>query len=398
MKYIIQDKNLTILFLTTFLFFLNEALLLPTLPVFLHEASYNNLKIGIVLGSFALGVLLARPLSGYVTDVKGRKISLILGTAIFFLAPVFYLVSTDIVYLIFVRFFHGLGIAFFTTAFPAYITDVADEDKRGEILGHMATSVTLAFGVGPLIGNSTFSAFGFKTLIGLCTIIGLLTLIIILLISETQNKTDNKIKIPYKKVVVKRSVLISSFIQLVYAIIFGGIMTFLPLLLKNIEELNVGIFFMVEAISIVLCRFFAAHLADKYGRGPVYFYSFIIMLCAVFFISEIYTLKILIITAVFFGTGSALCSPALSAFIADKTDPSARGTVFGFFYGAFDAGVIFAGFILGFIADLFGIREMFVITSIGGFISLVVFSLFIRKGIGTSLKWVLIPKNKNRPV
>jgi len=394
MKYILRDRNLSILFVSTFLFFTNEALLLPTLPLHLSAAGYSNTRIGIVLGAFALGVLLIRPLSGFITDEKGRKVSLVFGVMFFFAAPLLYLVSTDFLYLIVIRFFHGLGLSFYTTAFPAYITDASDDHTRGEILGHMATSTTLAFTLGPLVGMTIFSSYGFKPLIFLCAITALINLIVILQISELHKKTDRKFKIPYKEVVFKRSVLVSSFIQLIYAIIFGGIMTFLPLLLENIEGVNIGIFFMAESVVIIVCRFMAAQMSDKYGRGPVFFYSFLIILCAVYLTSEINTMHILIATAALFGIGSSLCSPTLSAFIADDSDPSARGTVFSFFYGAFDAGVIAAGAILGFIADLTSIREMFMITAIAGFICLILFSLFIKKGFKRSLQWSLLSKKE----
>ncbi len=389
MRYIISDKNLTILFISTFLFFTNEALFLPTLPLHLSEAGYSNFRIGTVLGAFAFGVLLARPITGYITDNLGRKISLSAGVFFFFAAPLFYLVSTNFIYLIIIRFFHGLGIAFYTTAFPSYITDTAVPEARGEIMGHMATSITLAFTFGPLLGITIFTNYGFKQLILLCTLTGLLNLIVILLISESHTTDKDNKKIPYSQAVFKRSILVSSFIQLVYAIIFGGTMTFLPLLLSTISGVNIGFFFMVESVIIIACRFLAAHLSDRLGKGPVFTYSFFIILIAVFLISEINTLTVMVITAILFGTGSALCSPALSAFIAESADASARGRVFSFFSGAFDIGVIIAGVILGFVADMVGIRNMFMITAVSGFICLVLFTLFIKKGRKQSLKWAL---------
>ncbi len=54
MKTILQNKNLTILFASTFLFFCNEAMFLPTMPLYLLKAGYTNTEIGIIQGSFAL--------------------------------------------------------------------------------------------------------------------------------------------------------------------------------------------------------------------------------------------------------------------------------------------------------------------------------------------------------
>lgn len=395
MKYILNNKDLTILFVSTFLFFTNEALFLPTLPLHLSQSGYTNFRIGCVISAFAIGVLLARPLSGYITDNFGRKISLCIGAFFFFVAPLLYLLSINFIYLIIIRLFHGIGIAFYTTAFPAYITDMADAERRGEIMGHMATSTTLAFTFGPLIGMTLFSAYGFNHLIFLCTFIGLLNMIVILLIRESHKTAEASPPKKYSQAVFKRSILISSFIQFIYAIIFGGIITFLPILLDTVPGVNIGIYFMVESIMIIACRFLAAHLSDRLGKGPVFSYSFLIILIAVFLISEINTLSVMVVTAVLFGTGAALCAPALSAFVADSSDPSARGMVFSFFSGAFDIGVIAAGVILGFIADIAGIRNMFIITAFSGFICLILFVLFIKKERRQSLVWALSIKNNS---
>ncbi len=165
--------------------------------------------------------------------------------------------------------------------------------------------------------------------------------------------------------------------------------------LNTVSGVNIGIFFMVESVLIIACRFLAAHLSDRLGKGPVFSYSFLVILVAVFLMSEINTLMVMVICAILFGTGSALCSPALSAFVADSSEPSARGTVFSFFSGAFDIGVIIAGVILGFIADMAGIRNMFMITAVSGFICLVLFVLFIKKGRKKSLIWALCIKKRS---
>ncbi len=392
MKYIVENKNLLILFVSTFLFFLNEALLLPTLPVHLASIGYSHTRIGIVLGAFALGVLLFRPLSGYVTDRKSRKLALILGVAIFFIAPVFYFFSDHFVYLIVVRFFHGLGITFYTTAMPAFITDVAPEHQRGEILGHMSSASTLSFTCGPLLGVWIYSGFGFEGLLLACIVAGGINLGVILILREQYAAARKTDRIAYREVIFKRSILVSSFITLIHAVIFGTIMTFLPVLIDEIPDLNVGFFFLAESVTIIGCRIFTAHLVDRVGRGPAFVYSFGIILVSVFLVSEIHTFTGLLLLGALFGCGAALGPPALSAYIADETEQKARGTAFGFYYGAFDAGVIVAGLIMGYIADLTSLRDMFVILSLSGLACLVLFVITIKESLLDSLKWSLAGK------
>ncbi|MCP3955908.1 MAG: MFS transporter [Desulfobacterales bacterium] len=392
MKYIVKNRNLLILFTSTFLFFLNEALLLPTLPVHLASIGYSHTRIGIVLGAFALGVLLFRPLSGYVTDRKSRRLALIIGVAVFFIAPVFYFFSDHFIYLIVIRFFHGLGITFYTTAMPAFVTDVAPEHQRGEIMGHMSSASTLSFTCGPLLGIAIYSGFGFEGLLLACIVAGGVNLGVVLILREEYAGARKTDRIAYRAVIFKRSILVSSFITLIHAVIFGTIMTFLPVLINEMPDLNVGFFFLAESVTIIACRIFTAHLVDRVGRGPAFVYSFCIILVSVFLVSGITTYAGLVLIGALFGCGAALGPPALAAYIADETDQKARGTAFGFYYGAFDTGVIVAGLIMGVIADLTSLRDMFVILSLTGVGCLVVFVLMIKDSIGDALKWSLTGK------
>jgi MFS family permease len=113
MRCILKNLNLLFLFVASGLFFFNEMLLTPTLPLYLSELGYSNLSLGAVLGAFTLGVLAMRPVAGLVTDHKTRKLSLVIGLAVFTIAPPLYLLSNSFVYLLCVRFFHGTGITFF---------------------------------------------------------------------------------------------------------------------------------------------------------------------------------------------------------------------------------------------------------------------------------------------
>lgn len=389
MSLIFQNSNLTRLFLSTFLFFTNEAIFLPTLPLYLTREGYNNMKIGMILGAFALGVLTFRPLSGMVTDRLGRKPALIMGVFIFFVAPGFYFFSTALHYLIIVRFFHGLGITFYTTAYPTLVTDIVTPDKRGEVLGHIATATTLSFVLGPWIGMTLFNRFGFTSMLWFCILVGFLNFLVILQVDETVVKGKERPGSALMwRTLFSRTIVVSSGIQIVNAVIFGGVMTFLPILISR-QGLNAALFFMVEALCVITMRLTLGHLSDRWGRGPVFFYSFLIVISAVFLISAISSLTMLVITAMVFGMGSALSTPTLSALVADVSDPSVRGMVYGLFYGAFDFGVVIAGVILGALADSTSLEMMFEWTAFAGFASLMLFALFIQKGVWQSLRWTL---------
>ncbi|RPI77453.1 MAG: MFS transporter [Desulfobacteraceae bacterium] len=390
MRYVLKDRNLILLFLASFLFFLNETLLLPTLPMVLFNLGYSNTQIGLTLGAFAVGVLVFRPLTAYITDQKSRKLSLYIGAAVFFIAPFLYLVSFDFGYLIGVRFFHGLGISFFTTASPALVSDLAPESHRAEILGHMGMASSFSVIIGPLIGVLIYQAAGIQYVLWACIVLGLGSIFLIGFIREMERSIDmNRKDKGYFQVLRNRGVAISSGLVLIVALMNGGIFTFLPVLVKNYFELNVGLIFTTISISLIVSRLLTAHLSDQYGRGPSAFYFFLILCLSYYLIGRSRSAWGLFGAAVLNGLGVGGCMPALIAHVVDNTDARMRGIAFSLFYGAFDVGMILGGAVLGFVADWTGLRAMYEITAVIGVMAVIGFALSVRPGFMQSLKWTL---------
>lgn len=393
MRYILKDRNLLILFIVSFLFFLNETILLPVLPLALSQLGYSNTQIGMTLGAFALGVLVFRPMTAYITDNKSRKISLLIGTFVFLIAPFLYFISMDFKFLICVRFFHGLGISFFTTASPALISDLAPESHRGEILGHMGIASSLSSVFGPLLGVFIYNAGGINKVLWGCIVLGLVGFILTIFITEMKQSHEKKVETKdYFKVLSNRGVLAATGLVLVLALMNGGIFSFLPILVKNELKANVGVIFMVISLSLIVSRLFTSHLSDRYGRGPCAFYSFLILCLSYYLIGRSQTTWGLISAGILNGIGVGGCLPALTAHVVDKTKAHFRGIAFSIFYGGYDAGMLLGGAVLGILADITSLRDMYIITSLFGLIAIGGFALIIKSHPIKSLKWTLAGK------
>lgn len=392
MRYILDNSNLRLLFITSGLFFLNEMMLMPVLPLYLSALGYSNLALGSVLGSFALGVLALRPVAGLVTDRKSRKLSLLIGLVVFIVAPPLYLFSDSFAYLLCVRFFHGIGITFFTTASPTLITDIAPVHRRGEVLGHMSIASILSMALGPVVGVALFTRLGMPFVLAACSLMGIGGLLLVVFIGEPIRNPAEKTPITFKKAIFTRIVIVSSVVLFIEAQIYGGLFTFLPLLLESVGDQRVGLFFMIASGIMIIGRLSIGHYTDVYGRGATFFYSFLIIIASVVVIAQITSMAMLIVAALLYGIGSTISIPALTALVADNSEPEARGRVYSFFYGAFDLGVISAGVSLGFLADLFGLRSMFMIAAGLGLAAALFFMLAIQSPWGRSIRWTLTGK------
>ena len=148
-----QRRNLRVLFITGLLFWISIGILLPTLPAYLDAIGIKQQQIGLIIGVFAIGLLATRPLVGKLADTRGRKLVLLIGTAVAAIAPLGYIFVNSIPLLIVVRAFHGISIAAFATAYSALVVDLAPRKQRGEIIGLMSLTNPVGVALGPAIGG-----------------------------------------------------------------------------------------------------------------------------------------------------------------------------------------------------------------------------------------------------
>ncbi|NER85056.1 MAG: MFS transporter, partial [Leptolyngbya sp. SIO1D8] len=83
--------NLVVLFSSGLCFWAGLAGLLPTLPLFVETLGATGSQIGIVMASFAVGLLVTRPWLSRLADEQGRKLVLLIGMVVIAIAPFLYL-------------------------------------------------------------------------------------------------------------------------------------------------------------------------------------------------------------------------------------------------------------------------------------------------------------------
>lgn len=79
-----------------------------------------------------------------------------------------------------IRAFHGISIAAFATAYMALVSDLAPNDRRGEIIGYMSLVNPIGVAVGPALGGYLQAIAGYTPLFifsGLLAGLGLICVI-----------------------------------------------------------------------------------------------------------------------------------------------------------------------------------------------------------------------------
>ncbi|MFQ6113246.1 MAG: MFS transporter [bacterium] len=382
--------------ITRVLFFSSLSVLLPTFPLYLEDIGGDKSQVGLVMGAFALGVLLFRPLVGKQIDTIGRKVVLLFGVVVFIISPILYLFIKSVFTLIPVRIFHGLGLAAFGTASITLITDAAPIHKRGEVISYTGVVNTVAFAGGPVLGSFIQQTWGYTALFACVSILSFSCFLISLLLQETKHFEQSNIKIGYFQAILRRRILVSFSIILLTAMTHGGVMFFLPLFLHERVDVNIGVFFAIYGSSALLIRIIIGRLADRLGRGPVLVFALVCLTSGVFVLSKIAAIDMMVLSAVLYGIGFGSLQPTLSALVADNTTEDTRGKIFSFYYGGFDLGISFAGIILGTLAEHYGIHEMFVLCSGLTLSALVIFVTLTESSVVWSIRCALSVKKSGK--
>lgn len=397
-------RNLILLFVTAFFFWTSLTCLLPTLPIYIQEIGGTPQQVGFVMGGFAIGLLGSRVWLGQLADTRSRKLVVLIGTSVAALAPLGYMLAKSIIPLLGMRAFHGISVAAFTTGYSALIVDLSPPEKRGEIIGYMSLAVPIGMAFGPMLGGFTESYLGFKVLFALCSLSAFISLLLtykiqekpITLNSDKGINQENELSRNFLELAKQKALVIPALILLLIGLLFGTLVTFMPLYIKTLDlNINIGFFYSFAAIASFATRFFSGKASDKYGRGIFITGSLICYSMSMFLLTILTSPLHFILASLLEGTGAGILIPMLIALISDRSYPNERGKVYSLCLGGFDVGIAIAGPVLGSLNDLIGYRGMFFIATQFAIIGVILFGLFCNKNISSSLRFAMGKEKDN---
>ena len=398
-------RNLFLLFGTSFLFWCSMSSLLPTLSLYAQDLGGSDQQVGFVMGSFAVGLLLARTRFGRLADRRGRKIVLLIGTTVAMTAPVGYMFASSIPVLIGLRMFHGLSIAAFTTAYAAFVVDVSPPEHRGEVIGYMTLTQPVGVAVGPALGSYIQSEMGHFPTFVIAASFGLLatTGMGIIRDSEREKMPSQPLAGPSDALgssaengqsvwsrLLMPAIATPALVMLAIGLVFGTLSTFIPLLITSTGlDLIPGLFYTAAAIASFCARFWVGKRSDRYGRGMFISLSLLCYFVAMVMLATVNTVPLFLAAGLIEGMAAGLLFPGVIALVSDRIAAHERGQMFAVTLMGFDLGIALAGPVLGFVADAQGYRILFAIAAGLVVVAMGIFASGSNPTVGQSLQFAL---------
>lgn len=387
------QRNLLVLFTAGLLFWSSLASLLPTLPLYIEDVGATKQQIGLVMGCFAIGLLLFRSLLGRLADQHSRKIVLLIGMSAVAIAPLGYIMVQSIPLLMVIRAFHGISIAAFTTGYSALVADIAPVRNRGEVIGYMSLVNPIGLALGPALGGYLQAWAGYTPLFLLSAGLGILGLCCTAQVLNPQVSIDRQVKTldnQFWRLLSSPRVRVPAIVLLLVGLTFGTMSTFVPLFIKSVGvELNAGLFYTAAAIASFSVRLIVGRASDRYGRGLFITISLIFYTVAMLFLWTANSASIFLLAATLEGIGAGILIPMVATVLVDRAMPQERGRIFGVCMVGFDLGIAIAGPLLGLLAEQVGYRNMFGFAAGLTFLAIIIFLTQSSKDLPHSLRFAL---------
>ena len=163
-------------------------------PAFVEELNlpYNNTTWTAL--AMAMSTAAFAPVLGKLGDMTGRRVTLLIGIAVYILGNVLTAIAPSLFFMLIARFIVGIGTAAIAPVVMSYIVTEFPPDKiaKGFSLYMFISSVSVIFG--PTLGGLLIEYYGWRTMIWVCVAISAVVFLLCLLIGDKNKSERKKIK------------------------------------------------------------------------------------------------------------------------------------------------------------------------------------------------------------
>jgi DHA1 family multidrug resistance protein-like MFS transporter len=364
----------------------------PVLPLFALYLGAGPEAIGFIVGiSTVTGIFFKLP-SGALSDLIGRRRTLLAGLVVFAVMPFTYLLVGSYQLLILIRFLHGFATAIYGPVAMAVVMDAAG-GRKGELLSWFSSVTIIGNLVGAPVGGfilyrlatSSLTLFDFQVVYLVSGVAGLLSLFLALAAlrgQETVGRSKglkeslNRFTSGIKEVLSDRRVVVTSAMEGLQNMKVGALEAFLPIYAVKVAGLNefqAGLLWGAQVLVTILAKPIMGRTSDRYGRRPLIIGG--MGLCALAFgvIPLLQDFYLLLVTAAVFGLGEALVTSSTAALVADICQERHFGTAMGTFGTIFDVGHAVGPIIAGLLLARMSYLPAFCIMAVAPLASIPIF-------------------------
>lgn len=337
--------------------------LVNVLPLYVTGALHlGSEDAGMLLTVFLLSAILARPFTGKILDVVGKRKMLLISIFMYLITTILYIFIKPFIILLVLRFVQGLFFSVLTTANNAIAADIVPDAKKGQGLGYFAMSQNLAIVIGPFVALILVQYMSFDILfvvMSAVVLLGSLTALLMHLPQRNFPKGKPKLRFQWSDLIEKQAVpaaLIGGFVAFSYA----GILSYLSVYAQEKQLLGTAsVFYLVFAAAMLITRPFTGKVFDTKGPKFIIIPGFILFAIGLIIMANMSNSVTFLLAGIFIGLGYGSLVPSLQTLCVQKASSHRTGYATATFFMIFDTGIAAGSALLGLIATNFGYEQLY---------------------------------------
>lgn len=366
------SRSFVLLIFLNFAMFMGFQILMPVLPVYARALGGNEATAGLVVGIFTISAVVVRPFIGKGLDILGRKKIFLIGFIFFCLFSLSYTMASTVLVLLFLRFFHGFGWGTTSTTANTVASDIIPRSRLGEGMGYFGLTSTLAMAIAPALGLYMIQhlSFGFDGVFIFSGIAFLVAMGLSLGICYPTLQPQ-----PEKGALFEKSAFRSATIVTLLTMPYGSVVTFIALYAQQQGITNIGLFFTVYALVLMISRPLFGRLSDQKGFAIAIVPGLLGVMLALFLLSLAQTIPLFLLAGAVYGLSFGAAMPALQAMSVQNVPPHRRGAASATYSTGFDLGIGLGSILLGTVAQVAGYSSMYLWAILPVLLALIIFFL-----------------------
>jgi len=377
-------KQFVTLTLASFLLFLNLQMLLSTFSMHIKgNLSGEDIHVSLATSVFAVTAIIARLMTGRWIKRWSKDQVLTVGLLIAAASTALASLPSTIMPLLLIRALYGIGFGIGSTVIPTLVSQIIPPKRMGEGIGYFGLSTSLAMSIGPATGMLVMKEFGFTTLatLGAGAVICMFPMLYISgtylrsrknkgtqqmpeALAKVEEETANQQEQSSKRSIWRFSNYFPAMLNALLSITYSGLLSFIAVYGEELRLPQVGLFFLFNALTILLVRPIAGKIFDRRGPILVLIPSAIFVTASMLVLSYTTNMGMLIVSALLYGIGFGSIQPTLQAWMLRSASKEEYGDVNGMFYNSTDVGVSIGAILLGVIVTFTSYDMMYRLSSI----------------------------------
>jgi MFS family permease len=372
------NKHFLLALLGYFFLFMSVSLFF-IYPIFLKQFGPSQSRIGLIMGIHSFMAIFVRPFFGRLIDVKPRKQISLAGIGLLLVVvPLFHFVRDAGALPVALRALTGLGWGISMTATIAICSDLAPIEKLAHSMGIVGVAGLIGSAIGPILAEEVVRRFGFHGLFWACTLFLVAAVACIVATKESAPAACEEKRSPAREIWRRFSVLslvLIGTLPVFHGAVRSAVVYFIAVFANSIQVERIGPFFAMFSGAAILTRFFMGDISDRYGRKQVIFPAALIISLNCALLALVRSPGMFLVSGFVGGLGQGLIFPALSTYLIDVLGRENKGLALSLYLSLFDVGMGLGSPFFGWVSDLTGYRNMYIVAGSFLFVFSIIFTL-----------------------